>query len=92
MKYAALASFFSRLALTRLLEARHPLVAPELGYFDAGVLFIDVSEFTILTERLSEKGPEGAEELTARSTATLACSSPALTIMEETWRNSRETP
>ena len=42
-----------------------PLEAPEGERFPAAVLLADISGFTALAERLSQKGPVGAEELTS---------------------------
>src|SRR5688572_13965978 len=46
--------------------AAHPaaLTGPEAERFQAAVLFADISGFTALAERLAQRGPAGAEELT----------------------------
>ncbi len=46
-----------------------PLAAPISGSFEAAVLFVDISGFTALTERLAQKGAIGVEELTTHLNA-----------------------
>ena len=46
-----------------------PLAAPVSGSFEAAVLFVDISGFTALTERLAQKGAIGVEELTTHLNA-----------------------
>ena len=41
-----------------------PLKSPKISSLNAAVLFADISGFTALTERLSQKGSAGVEELT----------------------------
>lgn len=46
-----------------------PLASPASGSFEAAVLFVDISGFTTLTERLAQKGSIGVEELTTHLNA-----------------------
>ena len=46
-----------------------PLASPVSGSFEAAVLFVDISGFTALTERLAQKGTIGVEELTTHLNA-----------------------
>ena len=46
-----------------------PLASPVSGSFEAAVLFVDISGFTALTERLAQKGAIGVEELTTHLNA-----------------------
>ena len=57
-------SYVPRLAIRRKLADPAPLRGPEIERFPAAVLLADVSGFTALTERLAQRGPEGAEEMT----------------------------
>lgn len=53
--------------LVRRYHASHPepLTAPIAERFPAAVLLADISGFTALTERLTQRGPEGVEDLSA---------------------------
>src|SRR4051794_26002690 len=42
-----------------------PISTPTADRFPAAILLADISGFTPLAERLAERGPAGAEELTA---------------------------
>ena len=54
-----LASFLPGLLIQRL--RRHPSLSPAAEQHFGAVLFADISGFTALTERLAERGEEGAE-------------------------------
>jgi class 3 adenylate cyclase len=60
-----LVSYVPRRLLRR--SARGESTAPEPGFevFSGALLFVDISGFTDLTERLARKGPGGTEELTS---------------------------
>jgi class 3 adenylate cyclase len=60
-----LVSYVPRRLLRR--SARGEVAAPEPGFevFSGALLFVDISGFTDLTERLARKGPGGTEELTS---------------------------
>jgi hypothetical protein len=45
----------------RLADTQPPVPVPQLKELKAVPLFLDVSGFTPLTERLCERGPQGAE-------------------------------
>ena len=58
-----LASYAPALVTRRLAVDPKPISAPTLEHFNAVALFADISGFTPLTERLSQGGPQGVEEL-----------------------------
>ena len=58
-----LASYVPALVTRRLAADPSPITAPTLERFPAVALFADISGFTPLTERLSQRGPQGVEEL-----------------------------
>jgi class 3 adenylate cyclase/tetratricopeptide (TPR) repeat protein len=60
-----LASYVPEIILRRFGRNPAPLRAPEVERFPAAALFADITGFTALTERLSQRGPAGVEELTA---------------------------
>ncbi len=55
--------------VARRLTASAPSDSPQAITVAAAVLFADISGFTRLAERLAERGPDGAEALTARLNA-----------------------
>ncbi|MEA3208315.1 MAG: hypothetical protein QOE70_1372 [Chthoniobacter sp.] len=59
-----LASFVPERLVRRFAKSPAPLAAPESERFEAAVLFADISGFSPLAERLAQRGPAGAEELT----------------------------
>jgi class 3 adenylate cyclase len=61
---ATLTSYVPALITRSLATDPAPVSAPVSSQFQAAVLFADISGFTALTERLAQKGPVGAEELT----------------------------
>src|SRR5438067_217342 len=60
-----LASFVPARLVRRFAANPAALAVPEMERFEAAVLFADISGFTPLADRLAERGPAGAEELTA---------------------------
>jgi len=58
-----LVSYAPALITRRLAADPAPITAPLLERFPAVALFADVSGFTPLTERISQRGPQGVEEL-----------------------------
>lgn len=58
-----LASYVPRLIQRRVVNNPAPIDSPVTEDFRAVVLFADISGFTMLTERLAERGPAGAEAL-----------------------------
>lgn len=60
-----LASYVPTLIKRRLAKNPQPISAPASEQFPAALLFADISGFTALTERLAQRGPVGAEELTS---------------------------
>ncbi len=58
-----LASYVPRLIQHRIIADPAPIESPASEEFQAAVLFADISGFTLLTERLAEKGPTGVESL-----------------------------
>jgi class 3 adenylate cyclase/tetratricopeptide (TPR) repeat protein len=58
-----LASYVPKLIQKRILADPVPIESPAAEDFQAAVLFADISGFTLLTERLAERGPSGVEAL-----------------------------
>jgi len=59
----ALASYVPALITRRLAVDPHPITEPQLEQTPAVALFADISGFTPIAERLSQRGPQGVEEL-----------------------------
>lgn len=59
----ALASYVPALITRRLAADPRPLTEPQLEQMPAVALFADISGFTPIAERLSQRGPQGVEEL-----------------------------
>lgn len=57
------ASYVPHLILKRVVEDPAPITSPMAEAFPAAVLFADISGFTEVTTRLSQRGPAGAETL-----------------------------
>src|SRR5215216_1024425 len=58
-----LASYVPKLIQNRVIANPSPIEAPVAEGLQAAILFADISGFTLLTERLAEKGPTGVETL-----------------------------
>lgn len=58
-----LASYVPRLIQNRVIADPSPIASPVAEEFQAAVLFADISGFTLLTERMVERGPSGVETL-----------------------------
>src|ERR1041384_3262989 len=58
-----LASYVPKLIQNRIIADPSPIESPVAEEFQAAVLFADISGFTLLTERMAEKGPTGVEAL-----------------------------
>ena len=59
----ALASYVPHMIQKRIAADPVPIESPQTEVFQAAVLFADISGFTVLTERLAERGPSGVEAL-----------------------------
>src|SRR5215208_2643820 len=58
-----LASYVPKLIQKRIIADPSPIEAPVAEELQAAILFADISGFTLLTERMAEKGPTGVETL-----------------------------
>ncbi len=58
-----LASYVPKLIQKRVIANPSPIESPVAEELQAAILFADISGFTILTERMAEKGPTGVETL-----------------------------
>src|SRR5574339_163998 len=58
-----LASYVPRLIQNRVIADPSPIESPVAEEFQAALLFADISGFTLLTERMAERGPTGVETL-----------------------------
>src|SRR5215216_6455777 len=58
-----LASYVPKLIQNRVIATPSPIEAPVAEELQAAILFADISGFTLLTERMAEKGPTGVETL-----------------------------
>lgn len=58
-----LASYVPKLIQNRVIANPSPIESPVAEELQAAVLFADISGFTLLTERMAEKGPTGVEAL-----------------------------
>jgi class 3 adenylate cyclase/tetratricopeptide (TPR) repeat protein len=58
-----LASYVPKLIQNRVIANPLPIEAPVAEELQAAILFADISGFTLLTERMAEKGPTGVETL-----------------------------
>ena len=58
-----LASYVPKLIQNRVIANPSPIEAPVAEDLQAAILFADISGFTLLTERMAEKGPTGVEVL-----------------------------
>ena len=58
-----LASYVPKLIQKRVIANPSPIESPVSEELQAAILFADISGFTLLTERMAEKGPTGVETL-----------------------------
>jgi class 3 adenylate cyclase/tetratricopeptide (TPR) repeat protein len=58
-----LASYVPKLIQKRVIANPAPIESPVAEDLQAAILFADISGFTLLTERMAEKGPTGVESL-----------------------------
>ncbi len=58
-----LASYVPKLIQKRVIANPTPIESPVAEDLQAAILFADISGFTLLTERMAEKGPTGVESL-----------------------------
>jgi class 3 adenylate cyclase/tetratricopeptide (TPR) repeat protein len=58
-----LASYVPKLIQNRVIADPSPIEAPVAEELQAAILFADISGFTLLTERMAERGPTGVETL-----------------------------
>ena len=58
-----LASYVPKLIQNRVIANPSPIEAPVAEELQAAILFADISGFTLLTERMAEKGPTGVEAI-----------------------------
>ncbi|MGH2593828.1 MAG: adenylate/guanylate cyclase domain-containing protein, partial [Anaerolineae bacterium] len=60
-----LASYVPQIIARRFAAHPAPMTEPAAERFPAAVLFADITGFTAMTERLAQRGPAGAEEVSA---------------------------
>src|SRR5258708_30844931 len=58
-------SYVPILIRQRVAKSPQPLQSPEFQSMEAGVLFVDISGFTRMTEQLARNGPTGVEKISA---------------------------
>src|SRR5512134_3757419 len=58
-----LASYVPKLIQNRVIANPAPIESPVAEELQAAILFADISGFTLLTERMAERGPTGVETL-----------------------------
>src|SRR6266508_2622388 len=58
-----LASYVPKLIQNRVIADPSPIESPVAEELQVAMLFADISGFTLLTERMAEKGPTGVETL-----------------------------
>ncbi|MGB8983869.1 MAG: adenylate/guanylate cyclase domain-containing protein, partial [Anaerolineales bacterium] len=58
-----LASYVPRLIQNRVIADPSPIESPVAEELQAAILFADISGFTLLTERMAQRGPTGVETL-----------------------------
>ena len=87
-----LASYVPKLIQNRIIADPSPIKSPVSEQVHVAIFFADISGFTLLTERLAEKGPAGVEVIARILNEYFGQLIDIIHAYGGTWSNLRETP